>query len=260
MIPFFFGDADRPLFGIHHQPSSSQFQDTSIILCNPIGFEYGRSHSILMYLAKRLSANGYHVLRFDYFATGDSSGHSNEVSIKQCLKDIESSCEEIKAVSATRKVTVIGYRIGAAFAAYASINCSFKRLVLWDPVIDGKDYLDKLQAMHKQMLHDTDRFDTRYMPSTEPTNELVGYEYPDELRSEICAIDLSKIEKVKSRKIDIFCYQDSECAGSIIQDDNFLANAAIHQFDNRAEWDDVEKIESKFLVDPLIEKILEVVG
>ena len=60
--------------------------------------------------------------------------------------------------------------------------------------------------------------------------------------------------------IDVFCYQDSECAGSITQEGNFLANATIHQFDNRAEWDNVEKIESKFLADPLIEKILEVVG
>ena len=144
MTPLYFGDSSKPLFGIHHQPTSSQYQDSSIVICNPIGFEYGRAHSTIKTLAKKLAQKGYHVLRFDYFATGDSSGYSHEMSIQQCIQDIELSCEEMKAISATRKITVIGYRLGGALAAYTSESYNIKRLILWDAVFNGKKYLEKL--------------------------------------------------------------------------------------------------------------------
>lgn len=260
MNPFYFGSTDKPLFGLHHQPVSSQFQDTSIVICNPIGYEYGRAHSAIRSLAIRLSSQGYHVLCFDYFATGDSSGKSDEVSMEQCIKDIELSCEEIKAISATRKVTVIGYRIGATFAAYASRTYKFNKLVLWDPIVNGDAYLNKLQLMHTEMLRDDRQFSERWMPPTDKTTELLGYDYKEAFRCEIKAIDLKKIERVKSRNIDVFCYKGKECDDLRVREDNFLTNSPVHEFSSDAEWDSLDKISSKILADQLIDKIVEVVG
>lgn len=260
MTPFYFGDSDKPLFGIYHQPASSQFQDTSIVFCNPIGFEYGRAHSVIRYLAKKLASNGYHVLRFDYYATGDSSGDSQDVTISQCIKNIELACDEIKTMSANRKVTLVGFRIGAALAAIISKNYKISRLVLWDPVIFGESYLNNLQVMHDRMLSDSNRFDLKYLSSTDISNELLGYEFTKALKNEIKAINLSELEKVKTRKIDVICNQDNKCNDSISKEDNFFAKASFHQFISHAEWDNVDKIESKVLPDQSIEKIIEIIG
>lgn len=260
MTPFYFGDADKPLFGIHHQPKSSQFQDASIVLCNPIGFEYGRAHSVIRYLAKKIALNGYHVLRFDYFATGDSSGYSHDITISQCIKNIELACDEIKIMSATRKVSVIGYRYGALLAAYASQSYKFNHLVMWDPVVDGEVYLNDLQGMHSQMLKDPDRFDPRYISDTGSFTELIGHNFSAPFRNEIKTFSLDKLEKIKTKKIDVFVCTDKDSDNALLKNNNFLVNARLHKCECQSEWTNINKIESKVLPDMLIEKIIEVTG
>ncbi len=261
MIPLFFGDAEKPLFGIHHQPSAtSQLQDTSIVLCNPIGFEYGRTHSVMRVLAKKLAANGYHVLRFDYFATGDSSGQSHEVSVEQFIKDITLSCDEIKTISATRKVSVVGYRYGALLASFASESYKFSRLVLWDPVVDGEAYLKDLQTIHNQMLVDPNRFDLDFLSNTDSSTELVGHDFPLSFRDKVGSLKLSDLEKIKTKRIDIFSYADSYNAEHLISDDTFLKKATLHNFDTESEWKNANKIEAKVLPNSSIDKIIEVIG
>ncbi len=261
MIPFFFGDADKPLFGIHHQPAaSSQLQDTSIVLCNPVGFEYGRAHSVIRHLAKKLTANGYHVLRFDYYATGDSSGQSHEISVEQCIEDIRLSCDEIKTISATRKVIVVGYRYGALLAAFASESYKFSRLVMWDPVVDGTEYLDDLQKIHNQMLVDPNRFDLNFLSSTDASTELVGHDFPQAFRDKIKSLNLANLEKIKTRKIDVLSNSAGYSVEPLINDNTFLSKAEIHKFDGQSEWKNAAKIEAKVLLDSSVENILEVIG
>lgn len=261
MIPLFFGDADKPIFGIHHPPAaSSQLQDTSIVLCNPIGFEYGRAHSVIRHLAKKLTANGYHVLRFDYYATGDSSGHSDEVSVDQCIKDITLSCDEIKTISATRKVTVVGYRYGALLASFASENYKFNRLVMWDPVVNGEQYLDDLKTIHKQMLVDPNRFDLNFLSNTDASTELVGHDFPEQFRERIRSLNLADLEKIKTRRIDVINNSNGYNIEPLVNENTFLTKAEVHMFDGQSEWKNAAKIEAKVLPDSSIEKIIEVIG
>lgn len=261
MIPLFFGDADKPLFGIHHQPAtSSQLQDTSIVLCNPIGFEYEKSHSVIRYLAKKLATKGYHVLHFDYYATGDSSGNSEDISIEQCIKDISLSCDEIKAVSATRKVSVIGYRYGALLAAFTSKSYKFSRLVMWDPVIDGGAYLSDLQKIHNHMLTDPNRFDLRFLSNTDSSTELIGHYFSESFQEKIKSLNLIDLEKIKTKNINVFSYRDSYNIEALINENTFLSKATLHKFDAESEWMNADKIEAKVLPNPSIENILEVVG
>jgi len=261
VIPLFFGDANKPLFGIHHQPTaSSQLQDTSIVLCNPIGFEYGRTHSVIGYLAKKLAAKGYHVLRFDYYATGDSSGNSEDISIEQCIKDIVLSCDEIKTISATRKVSVVGYRYGALLAAFASEHYKFSRLIMWDPIVDGETYLNDLQKIHNNMLTNPNRFDLNFLSNTTSPSELIGHYFSENLREKIKSLNLADLEKIKTKRIDIFSYSDSYNAESLINENTFLSKATMHKFDIVSDWNDSNKIETKMLPDSSIETILEVIG
>lgn len=260
MTPFYFGDVNRALFGIHHQPTVSQFRNSAVVLCNPVGFEYSRVHSLYRHLAKKLAFNGYHVLRFDYYATGDSSGYSHEVSIEQCLKDIALSCDEIKTISATKKITIIGCRMGASLAVSAAKNYKLNHLVLWDPVINGEQYLRELQAMQKKMRVDPDRFDMNYLSDAADENELIGHPFTPELRNEIKRINLKNIEQTKARKIDILCYEDNVCSDELVCDGKFAEKASVYCFDAYADWAVIDKIESRVLPDPSIEKIIELVS
>ena len=74
----FFGSSARQLFGAYHTPPSTVAERGGAVLCPSWGSEYQASHRILRRLATRLSESGYHVLRFDYYGTGDSAGGRDE--------------------------------------------------------------------------------------------------------------------------------------------------------------------------------------
>ncbi len=86
-VSFFFGDAERTLYGVHHHPSTTS-QQIAILLCYPLGHEYMRSHRAFVRLSDQLAVKGFHVLRFDYFSTGDSAGDDGEACLDDWLGDI----------------------------------------------------------------------------------------------------------------------------------------------------------------------------
>ena len=73
MTPIQFGPADRRLFGLL-QPAQGNATRTGVVLCNPMGQEAVRVHRMYRVLADRLNRAGLHVLRFDWFGSGDSAG------------------------------------------------------------------------------------------------------------------------------------------------------------------------------------------
>ena len=111
------------------------------MICPPLGQEYIRSHRTCRILASRLAEKGQDVLRFDYYGTGDSGGDAEELSVSGAIEDTLAGIEEIKDVAQVRRVTLVGLRAGALIAAHAArASPAVDRLVLWDPVTDGKAY------------------------------------------------------------------------------------------------------------------------
>lgn len=155
MKPFFFGDSARPLFGLHHPPSGGTPRRWGVVICNPFGQEYLRAHRSLRELANRLAAEGFHVLRFDYYGCGDSSGDSEDVSLDQWLLDISAAIAEVKEASASQRFVLLGLRLGATLSAQlASQRGDVERLVLWDPILDGAAYLQELRVAHGAWLRE----------------------------------------------------------------------------------------------------------
>jgi len=148
MNPFYFGSSKRPLFGIHHPPKSETRRNRGIILCPAIGQDYMRTHRGLKQLAIQLSKSGFHVLRFDYFATGDSGGESTEATLEQWIEDVGDAIDELKDTGGVRQVALIGIRLGAAVAAQAAHDRpEVDSLILWDPVVTGAAYVEELTSM-----------------------------------------------------------------------------------------------------------------
>jgi pimeloyl-ACP methyl ester carboxylesterase len=144
MNPMFFGQSESPLYGLYHSPQSSS-RNEGVVLCYPFGQEYMRAHRAFRQLALLLTKKGYHVLRFDFRGTGDSSGSMDDVEAEHWLRDINDAVTELRETASVDRVNVVGLRLGALFAAHAcSRRTDIERLVVWDPVLSGELYEKEL--------------------------------------------------------------------------------------------------------------------
>jgi uncharacterized protein len=142
---FFFGTSKTPLFGVYHPPRGARVRDHGVVLCYPYGQEYMRGHRAFRQLALLLTRAGFHVLRFDYSATGDSGGESHEVDLDQWLEDLDAAIDELRETADVTALSLVGARLGAAVAArLAAGRDDIDNVVCWDPVVRGQDYLDEI--------------------------------------------------------------------------------------------------------------------
>lgn len=151
--PFYFRTSEKPLFGCYHEPQSNIIQDCGIVLCHPLGQEYIWSHRTFRQMAVGLSRVGFPVLRFDFTGCGDSQGDCEQWRIQQWKIDIESGLVELKTRGEVKKVCLIGLRLGATLARMVGANREdINGIVLWDPVMNGMDYVAKLRSQHQKHL------------------------------------------------------------------------------------------------------------
>lgn len=167
-----------------------------MLLCNPFGEEAARSHRIYRVLATQLERAGYATLRFDLSCTGDSSGEARDATIDQWLRDLATAAAELRAISGSPRVALVGLRLGATLAALATSRGSLRprHLLLWDPVINGAGYLGELAAQHRQYMKEEmgeagwqDRLEIS--PEGFPT-EALGTPISPPLMRQLAAIDL----------------------------------------------------------------------
>ena len=142
--PFFFGTSDRQLFGAYHPARGGGH--LGAVLCHPWGPEYPRAHRAMRFLAELLANSGRHVLRFDWYGTGDSGGECFEGGEpRSWAQDLQEAVEELKDMADLRNTAIVGLRMGAIVGAQiAKKRIDVDRLVLWDPIVEGTEYLDSL--------------------------------------------------------------------------------------------------------------------
>jgi pimeloyl-ACP methyl ester carboxylesterase len=192
MTPFFFGAGQRRLFGIFQPAATADVAQRMAVLCQPLGCEYLHAHRSMRQLALKLSAAGFHTLRFDYFGTGDSAGEWQDTDLEGWQADIETAIDELREMTRASHVALVGLRLGATLAAKVAARRaeSVDALVLWDPVVSGDDYLKRLQSRYS---HDRKR----------PVSaDLIGFPIADVLQRELTATDLTRtIPKLRMRTL-----------------------------------------------------------
>lgn len=180
MKPLFFGSSKAPLFGLYH-PAAGKPRDVGVVVCNPFGQEAIRAHRALRQLAALLVRARFHVFRFDWSGTGDSAG--SDVSLAAWRKDVATASDELRDTAGVRKVAWVGLRLGATVALLAA-DRTVDRVVAWDPVVRGRDYLAELARMHGEYM----KFELpRWQPSGD--GEALGFALPPSLKSELAAIE-----------------------------------------------------------------------
>jgi len=160
------------------------------VLCYPVGQEYIRSHRAFYQLAVRLARAGFHVLRFDYYGCGDSEGDFEDANFSQWTEDIVDAVAEIRRKSGWQKVCLIGMRLGATLSMMAAANQqNIEGLILWEPIVDGKKYLEELAAMHKSYVGHYKLENKKGISSMGIPAEVIGFPMTTRLVEDLKTID-----------------------------------------------------------------------
>jgi uncharacterized protein len=186
--PVYFGTGDASLFGCYNPPRSAAARSCGAILCYPMGQEYIRSHRTYRQLATRLAKGGVPVLRFDFSACGDSPGECEEGRIDQWLADLSTAIDEMRKRCGPVAICLVGLRLGGTLAMLAGVKRGdIDGLVLWDPIVNGRAYVEELLAGQSSAMRWSDP-----RPPSDPTppTEVLGFPLSDLLRQDLCAIDL----------------------------------------------------------------------
>ena len=200
IVPFYFGAPDKLLFACYHEPALDSRRKCAVVICQPIGHEYINSHRALRQLASRLCHAGFPVLRFDYYGCGDSSGNAEEGRIPQWLEDIATAISEVRRRSGAVQVCLIGLRVGGALAMIAAAErANPESLVLWDPVVRGKSYLEGLLRLQREML----RFRPKPSRAQKPLDyvDVLGFPLTRFLQAELKNIDLPTLAGTSAKNV-----------------------------------------------------------
>jgi uncharacterized protein len=211
MTPFRFGTAKRQMFGV------LQGRGEAVLMCNPFGQEAIRSHRLFKLLADRLTREGLHVMRFDYFGTGDSDGEDMDVGLDGLVDDVLAAHNELLSRTDVPAISWFGLRLGASVATLASTASPtlLKRLVLLEPILDGQQYLRELDEAHAIALKRS--YGLRWILDqtlhTQLTNEIgheaLGFALPSKLRESVLQFAPALFGDAKASSICLFNTADA---------------------------------------------------
>ncbi len=186
-----------PLHGIVHRCRGKAFPAWGLLFCDPFAEEKKCAHRVLVEAARVFCAANITCLRFDYRGTGDSPGDFADATLELWLEDILAAARYMRQALQVQTLGLLGLRLGGALAcqaAFAEIDL-VDFLVLWEPVIEGKQYLQQnfRRSLIKAMLTDEKQFNPERVRALHYEMEIFdfdGYPVTAEMRRQIEAIDL----------------------------------------------------------------------
>jgi uncharacterized protein len=148
--PFFIDVGSEKLFAMWHAPAAQE-PSRAVILCHALAEEKLWSHRAYVTLSRELAARGIAVLRPDFRGEGESDREFEQSSLATRLVDLRHAVGEVqKRCPGVREVMLLGHRFGCTVAAaYAASDApAVAGLILWDPILDGREYISQLLRSH----------------------------------------------------------------------------------------------------------------
>ena len=139
------------LHGYFYAPAASA--RAAVLLLSPLFEEQRCAHRTLTVCARALAQAGAAVLRPDLYGTGNSDGLLSEITLDRWFDDVRAAAELLRARVGDLPLTLLACRAGALLAANAvAEGLPVERLVLWQPVVAGRNYLTQLRT--RRMIQD----------------------------------------------------------------------------------------------------------
>lgn len=184
-----------PLHAVVHSCLEGHHPHWGLVFCNPFAEEQKCAHRVLVEAARGFCEADIACLRFDYRGTGDSPGSFAEATPEQWVEDILAAAKYLREMFGVTTLGLLGVRLGGALALHAAeVGEGIDYLVLWEPVINGRQYLQQnlRRSLIKAMLTDKDQFDAGKVRSSHEQEmyDFDGYPVSQEMRRQIEAMDL----------------------------------------------------------------------
>lgn len=140
-VPFFLKGTAGKLFSIYYPPSGDRLPERYVLHIPAFAEEMNNSRRMVARQARELAKNGYAVLVFDLFGTGDSEGDFSEATWAIWHKDIDIACQWLIAQGAL-SIDLWGIRCGVLLAMDFVKNSTVKvdKLLCWQPVLNGETF------------------------------------------------------------------------------------------------------------------------
>lgn len=258
MLPIHIGSADQPLLGLYHPPATAQGRE-AVLICGPWGNEHVSSYRCLAQMGQQLSAKGYPVLRFDYRGTGDSWGGVDAISVEGWVEDIHTAAEELRATSGCDRLIVLGLRLGASLAFLAANKqLQASRLMLWEPIINGHDYLETLVKRHRDKMIQKNRYRTDdNQLNIEPDGHLFGFSCSDDFMKDVSKIDLLNCHKPAVSELQVIGEFENimQPLAARLQDDDSDITVDLYPVKTGRNWDELAVLSLGFFPQPAMQEI-----
>ena len=206
--PFFLQGAAGPVFALY-LPASGQIRQALVYL-PPFAEEMNRCRATAAQQARALSQQGIACLLLDPFGTGDSSGNLDQATWDIWVQDTLTAADWL-AQRTQVPVGLWGFRLGALLAADAANRAPgrFNRLLLWQPVQDGKLFFTQYLRLRVAFLMDrnlppetTD--DMRAAMAAGQTLEVAGYPIAGPLARDLDGVKLAQLTQLTDLSVDWF--------------------------------------------------------
>ena len=220
------GSPGHPIFARLTTPVASSIE-AGLLISPPIGRESRAARPTLRALAAEVAREGFAVLRYDHFATGDSCGNfDDDTFFKEWTDQILRGVEFLRSIGAP-SVSALGMRLGATILGHAAQlqDLELSSVVLWDPCESGRSYLRE-RAAFEATSQDGNH------PGVSRSNEKSEFIYRDQTKELIRSLTLLDTQPARLAKRILM----------ITRDDRVTPMKFKQQFDaNSVQWDSTDE-------------------
>ena len=137
---FFLPAASGQRFCLHYVPDPDIRCRGAIIHVPPFAEELNRSRRMVALQARAFTRAGYAVFQMDLHGCGDSSGDFGDATWESWVADVVAACAWVRAQHEL-PLCLWGLRAGSLLAAEVSQREDIDRLLFWQPVVSGAQWL-----------------------------------------------------------------------------------------------------------------------
>lgn len=142
VTPAFMAGCKGRIFTLFYPPQGETCRG-AILHVPAFAEEMNKSRHMITMQARKLSADGYGVLVFDYYGTGDSEGDFENATWDTWQQDVLFLIDWLTR-NVSNNVCLWGLRFGCLLAASsAEINNRIPKLFFWQPVFNGEHYMQQ---------------------------------------------------------------------------------------------------------------------
>lgn len=244
--PVRLGEDEGALAGLFQAASGL---DQAVLICPPFGQEAIRAQRSLRVVAERLARQGIPSLRFDYFGTGDSPGEDGVGHLGRWQQDIIIADSWLRKLSGCHNIIWLGLRLGGTLALQAATQHPDlpqpARIVLWEPVLDGRHYLAHLARMHE--------FWTR---QANVTTEALGFLLTTRIRRHIVQILPDSLTPPPGSQIDLLAHAQLRGRERFLAHARHRARVNDIPLSSTIEWTSNTALESQWVPDEALAALL----